>query len=140
MASGVAPDHDREARHPADLVTHGFGQVGVRDRSTPDLIICGGNDLIDPLALVTASYLKQQFLVDKLGGAVYRTVMFPSSVRRWMVAPPAPRRVLNDGRARPRTEPSRSTRMIPSRTNAAGDPVTLLTAVDLEVAQPGLGA
>jgi hypothetical protein len=29
----------------------------------PDLIISAGNDLVDPLALVTASHLKQQFLV-----------------------------------------------------------------------------
>jgi hypothetical protein len=32
-------------------------------RRAPDLIICAGNDLVDPLALVTASYLTQQFLV-----------------------------------------------------------------------------
>ncbi len=29
----------------------------------PDLIISAGNDLIDPLALVTASHLDQQFLI-----------------------------------------------------------------------------
>lgn len=29
----------------------------------PDLVICAGNDLVDPLALVTASHLNQQFLV-----------------------------------------------------------------------------
>ena len=29
----------------------------------PDLIVSAGNDLIDPLALVTASHLAQQFLV-----------------------------------------------------------------------------
>ena len=29
----------------------------------PDLIICAGNALVDPLALVTASHLDQQFLV-----------------------------------------------------------------------------
>ncbi len=29
----------------------------------PDLIISAGNDLVDPLALVTASHLDQQFLV-----------------------------------------------------------------------------
>lgn len=30
---------------------------------SPDLIVSAGNDLIDPLALVTASHLSQQFLV-----------------------------------------------------------------------------
>jgi hypothetical protein len=30
---------------------------------TPDLVICAGNDLIDPLALVTPNHLDQQFLV-----------------------------------------------------------------------------
>jgi hypothetical protein len=29
----------------------------------PDLIVSAGNDLVDPLALVTASHLTQQFLV-----------------------------------------------------------------------------
>jgi hypothetical protein len=29
----------------------------------PDLVICVGNDLVDPLALVTANHLDQQFLV-----------------------------------------------------------------------------
>ncbi len=29
----------------------------------PDLVICAGNTLVDPLALVTASHLRQQFLV-----------------------------------------------------------------------------
>jgi hypothetical protein len=29
----------------------------------PDLIVSAGNDLVDPLALVTASHLAQQFLV-----------------------------------------------------------------------------
>ena len=29
----------------------------------PDLIISAGNDLVDPLALVTANHLDQQFLV-----------------------------------------------------------------------------
>jgi hypothetical protein len=29
----------------------------------PDLVICAGNDLIDPLALVTPNHLRQQFLV-----------------------------------------------------------------------------
>jgi hypothetical protein len=29
----------------------------------PDLVICAGNGLVDPLALVTASHLNQQFLV-----------------------------------------------------------------------------
>ena len=29
----------------------------------PDLVICAGNDLVDPLALVTANHLDQQFLV-----------------------------------------------------------------------------
>ncbi|MER6011807.1 hypothetical protein [Streptomyces bluensis] len=30
---------------------------------SPDLVISAGNDLVDPLALVTASHLDQQFLV-----------------------------------------------------------------------------
>jgi hypothetical protein len=29
----------------------------------PDLVICAGNDLMDPLAVVTANHLDQQFLV-----------------------------------------------------------------------------
>jgi hypothetical protein len=29
----------------------------------PDLVICAGNGLVDPLALVTANHLRQQFLV-----------------------------------------------------------------------------
>ena len=32
-------------------------------RLKPDLVICTGNALVDPLALVTASHLEQQFLV-----------------------------------------------------------------------------
>jgi hypothetical protein len=32
-------------------------------RLVPDLVICAGNDLVDPLALVTPNHLDQQFLV-----------------------------------------------------------------------------
>ena len=38
------------------------GIVEAMDRR-PDLVICAGNALVDALALVTASYLDQQFLV-----------------------------------------------------------------------------
>ena len=38
------------------------GIVEAIDRQ-PDLVICAGNSLVDALALVTASFLDQQFLV-----------------------------------------------------------------------------
>jgi hypothetical protein len=37
--------------------------IGRAIELSPDLVICVGNDLVDPLALVTASHLDQQFLV-----------------------------------------------------------------------------
>ncbi|GLX95403.1 hypothetical protein Hesp01_33530 [Herbidospora sp. NBRC 101105] len=45
--------------HPHDLVP---GITRALDLK-PDLIVSAGNDLIDPLALVTASHLSQRFLV-----------------------------------------------------------------------------
>lgn len=48
-----------EAEKPADLVPSIAKAVGMG----ADLIISAGNDLVDPLAVVTASHLDQQFLV-----------------------------------------------------------------------------
>lgn len=45
-----------DGAHPADGVEKAMAM-------NPDLIICVGNDLIDPLATITAHYLDQQFLV-----------------------------------------------------------------------------
>jgi len=48
-----------EPETPADLVP----DIAEAVRMRPDLIISAGNDLVDPLALVSASHLDQQFLV-----------------------------------------------------------------------------
>ncbi len=48
-----------EAEKPADLLPSIAEAVGMG----ADLVISAGNDLIDPLAVVTASHLDQQFLV-----------------------------------------------------------------------------
>jgi hypothetical protein len=47
------------ATHPADYVPRIRRAIDM----APDLIICAGNQLVDPLALVTASHLDRQFLV-----------------------------------------------------------------------------
>jgi hypothetical protein len=47
------------AEHPADLVPSISRAMALK----PDLIISAGNGLVDPLALVTANHLDQQFLV-----------------------------------------------------------------------------
>jgi hypothetical protein len=47
------------ATHPADYVPRIRRALDM----APDLIICAGNQLVDPLALVTASHLDRQFLV-----------------------------------------------------------------------------
>jgi hypothetical protein len=47
------------ATHPADYVPRIRRAIDM----APDLIICAGNQLVDPLALVTASHLERQFLV-----------------------------------------------------------------------------
>lgn len=47
------------AAHPADLVAAVSRALDMR----PDLIVGAGNDLIDPLAMVTPNHLSQQFLV-----------------------------------------------------------------------------
>jgi hypothetical protein len=47
------------ATHPADLVASIRRAMDLR----PDLIVSAGNELVDPLALVTANHLDQQFLV-----------------------------------------------------------------------------
>ena len=47
------------ATHPAQSVSRIIEAMDL----APDLIICAGNDLVDPLALVTANHLDQQFLV-----------------------------------------------------------------------------
>lgn len=48
-----------ESTHPAQSVSRISEAMGL----APDLIICAGNDLVDPLALVTANHLDQEFLV-----------------------------------------------------------------------------
>ena len=48
-----------EAEEPADLVPSIVEATGMG----ADLVVSAGNDLIDPLALVTASHLDQQYLV-----------------------------------------------------------------------------
>jgi hypothetical protein len=47
------------ATAPGEFISRISGAIGQR----PDLIISAGNDLIDPLALVTPNHLDQQFLV-----------------------------------------------------------------------------
>ncbi|GIH25220.1 hypothetical protein Aph01nite_35300 [Acrocarpospora phusangensis] len=47
------------ADHPYDLVPTITSALDM----APDLIVSAGNDLIDPLAMVTASHLSQRFLV-----------------------------------------------------------------------------
>ncbi|MEE6258658.1 type 1 periplasmic-binding domain-containing protein [Plantactinospora sonchi] len=47
------------AKDAQDLVPSIVRAIGMG----PDLIVSAGNDLVDPLALVTASHLSQQFLV-----------------------------------------------------------------------------
>jgi hypothetical protein len=47
------------ATHPAEYVPRIRRAIDM----APDLIICAGNQLVDPLALVTASHLDRQFLV-----------------------------------------------------------------------------
>jgi hypothetical protein len=47
------------ATHPAEFIS----SITTAMDLAPDLIICAGNDLVDPLALVTANHLRQQFLV-----------------------------------------------------------------------------
>ncbi|MEU6012186.1 hypothetical protein [Streptomyces sp. NPDC047453] len=47
------------ATKPDEFVPHISEAIGMR----PDLIISAGNDLVDPLAVVTANHLDQQFLV-----------------------------------------------------------------------------
>ncbi len=47
------------ATHPADYVPRIRRAIDM----APDLIICAGNQLVDPLALVTANHLERQFLV-----------------------------------------------------------------------------
>ena len=47
------------ATAPGEFVSRISGAIGLH----PDLIVSAGNDLIDPLALVTANHLDQQFLV-----------------------------------------------------------------------------
>ncbi|MFD0783188.1 hypothetical protein ACFQZ8_04520 [Micromonospora azadirachtae] len=59
-----AEEEDVDLRTIAPKDAHDF--VPSIDRAvkmSPDLIVSAGNDLIDPLALVTASHLSQQFLV-----------------------------------------------------------------------------
>jgi hypothetical protein len=60
---GWAEDEDVDLRtvvaDPANLVTGITKALAMG----PDLIVSAGNDLIDPLALVTANHLSQQFLV-----------------------------------------------------------------------------
>ncbi len=47
------------ATHPGQFISSIRRAIDLR----PDLIVCAGNTLVDPLALVTASHLDQQFLV-----------------------------------------------------------------------------
>ena len=47
------------AAHPADFISSITRAMDLR----PDLIISAGNELVDPLALVTANHLDQQFLI-----------------------------------------------------------------------------
>jgi hypothetical protein len=50
------------AMHPEQYVSRIRSAIDL----APDLVICAGNGLVDPLALVTANHLDQQFLV--IGG------------------------------------------------------------------------